>query len=663
LWRGLIESFHLLETPYVTATAPSSKLLEQIELRKHERVRAKVAALMKQYHTGDEQEAISRFGREELIKTSEIDTVATKVPPPRFTDHPPMTPDDQLRYRQLEIEGVPVIASFFDQPPTIDVGLSFDLRNVPRKYYKYLPLLPKCLDSLGLKLPGGNIPYSELVTRIQKEVFALSTGYELNPISKRADLTIRASAAGLDEFRRALTLIRQMMESNDLDLSNVDRLRDIVARSIAADHLYTRQDVSTLNAAYSFHHQDDPLFFSLNSRFASAHWDERLKWLLHVPVDSKEVDKLNSFANDFLSAPSIQSKQRVSESLDALKVEGLKRELVEYWKSTLSFFPESEVVNGLRQLAIEVSEDLRVGPARTIEDLKRLQKIVLNRNALHLDFTLNESSLGEVRGDTATFLRSIPALPLESSETDASHLPIIERLEKRYGLCQEHAPWYVGLVNPDRTASDAVFYSNFPSYSQVDRKSLEQVLAAKLFSGGGPRSFYMKSSAAGLAYNSFIRSDPAFGLTWYYAYRSPDIASLIRLVNSTVSGASALDDSSIVDHALSQTFSFSRSAATFSERGKAAAQDIRDGNEPEKIRRFSEAILKLRQEPDLLEELARAAPVSIGGVLLDEKYVEQQRSGRSLFFFVGSEESLSDTERRLSIPKLLRLWPSDYWID
>ncbi len=667
LWRALIESFHLLETPYATATAPSSKLLEQIDTRRHERVKAKVAVLMEQYRTGDEQEAISRFEREELIKTSEIEKVATKVPPPRFTDHPPMTPDDQIQYRQFDIENVPVIASFFDRPPTIDIGLSFDLRNVPHEYYKYLPLLSKCLDSLGLKQSGEVIPYSGLVTRIQKEVFALSTGYELNPTSKRADLTIRASAVGLDEFRRALNLIRQMMESNDLDLSNADRLRDIVARSISADHLYARQDVSTLNAAYSFHHQDDPLFFSLNSRFAGAHWDERLKWLLHVPVDSKEVDKLVDFANDFLSASSLQSRRQVSKSLDTLKVEGLERELVEYWKSTLSSFPESELINGLRQLAAEVSEDLRVGPARTIENLKSLQRIVLNRNTLHLDLTLSESSLGEVRGDMATFLRSVPALPLESesaiSEPSVSHLPIIARLKKRYGLSQERAPWYVGFVNPDRTAGDAIFYSNFPSYSQVDRESLKQVLAAKIFSGGGPRSFYMKSSAAGLAYNSFIRSDPAFGLTWYYAYRSPDIASLIRLVNSTVSEASTLDDSSIVDHVLSQTFSFSRSAATFSERGRAAAQDIRDGNEPEKIRRFSEAILRLRQEPDLLAQLAREAPISIGGVLVDEKYIEQHRRGRSLFFFVGSEEILSDTERRLSIPKLLRVWPSDFWIE
>ncbi len=53
--------------------------------------------------------------------------------------------------RWFRLDNVPVIATFVDRAPTIDLGLSFDLRRIPRRYYKYLPILPKCLDSLGLK--------------------------------------------------------------------------------------------------------------------------------------------------------------------------------------------------------------------------------------------------------------------------------------------------------------------------------------------------------------------------------------------------------------------------------------------------------------------------------------------------------------------------------
>jgi hypothetical protein len=34
-----------------------------------------------------------------------------------------------------------------------------------------------------------------------------------------------------------------------------------------------------------------------------------------------------------------------------------------------------------------------------------------------------------------------------------------------------------------------------------------------------------------------------------------------------------------------------------------------------------------------------------------------------LFFVVGPERLLADAENRLPIPKLLRLYPSDFWFD
>ncbi len=666
IWRNLVERFHLLETPYATATAPSPKLLEQLETQRRERVKAKIVELMDKYHTGEQQEAISHFEKAERFKTEEIDAIAATIPRVRFTDHPPMTPDDQLRYKRFDIDNVPVIAALFERPPTFEIGVAFDLRSVPRRYYKYLSLIPRCLDSLGLKMQGRVIPYSDLVTRIQREIFGLSTGYEVSPVARRTDLTIRASAVGLGEFRRALDIIHQLMESTNLDISNLGRLRDIVARRISENRLYSRQDVSTLNAAYSFRYRDDPLFFSLNSRFSSAHWDERLAWLLHAPVDPADIDRLETFANNFLARTELRSRHQLSEDLTALKAQGLERELADYWKNNLASFPESELINGLQQLTAEVVEDLRTGPARTVDDLKDMLKIIFNKNALHLSLTLSASSLANVEPDLADFLKSIPRFPLDNQSElrlNTSNSPIGSKLEKRYGMDKKEAPWYLGFANPDRTTGDAIFYTDFPSYAEVDVKSLERVLASKLFSGGGPHSFYIKGSATGLAYNSFVTSDPSFRLAWYYANRSPDIASLIRLVNSTVSAASDLDDSYVVDHVLSRTFSFSRSADTFAERGKAATQDIRDGNEPEKIRRFSEAILKLRRRQNLSQELVRELPDAIGGVLVDEKYAEQQHNGRSQFFFVGSEQILSDIERRLAIPRLLRLWPSDFWIN
>jgi Zn-dependent M16 (insulinase) family peptidase len=667
VWRDLIRKLHLLDTPYVTATAPSPKLLEETENRKQDRVKSKIRDLMDRYHLSDEQEALSRFEREEVIKTKEIDAIDTKVPRPHFTDHPPMIPDEDLRYSQFEIEGVPVIANIFNRPPTIDIGLSFDMRRVPQRYYRYLPILPDCLDSLGLKIGDQIVTYSELVSKIQRDVFAFSTGYETNPVSKRADFTIRASATNAREFRDALNLIHQLTESNYLDPSNADRLRDIVARRISTGNSYAKQDTSTSNAGYSLRYQNDPLYLALNSRFTGAHFDNRLQWLLRAPVNPAEVNKLDSFAKEVLSSTAAMSRKDLAQKLDGLNITGLEKELVEYWRMNFSSFSETGLAGGLRKLAAEVVEDLRTGPTKAIEDLRTLQRIVLNRRALRLDLTLSERTLGDVRGDLESFVKSMPTRSFENDSAlhnaDAPPALVMAGVEKRYHLSQGNWPGYVGFVNPNRTGGDVMFFADFPDYSQLDRKSLIRVLATKLFEGAGPQSFQMRTLARGLTYHNAIYASPASKRIWYYADRSPDIPSLLGFVNEMASSASELTDSTLVDYAFSNTFTFSRGALTFTERGKVAAQDIRDGNEPEKVRRFSEAILKLRKEPNLLSELTRDGLPAICGVLLMNECKEQHQTERSLFVFVGSEQVLSDVEKRLSIPNLLNLYPSDFWFD
>src|SRR5205823_1402351 len=99
-------------------------------------------------------------------------------------------------------------------------------------------------------------------------------------------------------------------------------------------------------------------------------------------------------------------------------------------------------------------------------------------------------------------------------------------------------------------------------------------------------------------------------------------------------------DPLLVDHALRQVFSVPRSVETFSRRGIAIANDIRDGDDPAKIRRFSEAILSLRKEPNLLAELTQEGEEAIAPILFDEKFKEQQRAAKSIFFFVASEHVL-----------------------
>jgi hypothetical protein len=527
-------------------------------------------------------------------------------------------------------------------------------------------LFVHCIDALGLSKSGAVTTYSDLRGQIQRLTFAFSAAYEANPVSKRADFTIRSSAANVKDARSTLDLIQQLLKFNYLDISNADRLRDLVASDIAADDWYLRQDIFTLNAGYSFRDQKDPLYFAVWTRPTRAHWNARLKWLLHPPADEESISKLETFANDFLSFPAGTSKDDLSKKLDTVKATGLERELLEYWKKNLSNFPDPELVAGLRQLAREVHEDLQAGPTKAIEDLKAMQRIILDRRALHVDLTLSHSQLTQIEPDLTTFLNSLPSSTdlSETSKTidvDKISALVSRKLGDRYPTLEEDPPQYVGFVNANRVDSNVVFYTDFPDYSQIDRPSLVRVLASKIFSGRGPQTFFSKTAESGLAYDNGIASDPRWKIIWYTADRIPNIAALIRLVNSTAS-TSEVHDSTVIDYALSKTFAFSRAASTFSERGRAMAQDLRDGNDPATIRRFSEAVLQLSKEPGLSKELINAGTSSICGVLLRDDCNSEQKVGNSLFFFMGPEKALSDAEHSIPIPKLLRTWPSDYWI-
>src|SRR5262249_24819264 len=154
---------------------------------------------------------------------------------------------------------------------------------------------------------------------------------------------------------------------------------------------------------------------------------------------------------------------------------------------------------------------------------------------------------------------------------------------------------------------------------------LIRVLSSKLVSGSGPDTVYAKVEEDGLAYGSSISSDPSLRLLQYYAGRCPDVPSLIQLVNSIAASIPQAKTESLIYYPFMRTFPLPRSMSAFTERGRGIAKDIRDGNAPAHVRRFSQAILKLRAEPNLLAELTQAAPDTIGPVLVNKEFIRQQQ--------------------------------------
>jgi hypothetical protein len=458
-----------------------------------------------------------------------------------------------------------------------------------------------------------------------------------------------------------------MTTINYLDVANLDRLRDVVEKRRWEDDAFDKgeDDYWFMNPSQAFRYQNDSIYLALSSAFTRAHWDDRLKWLLHSQESEENIRKLSAFAEETLSSSAGLSPDRLTQKLIGLKANGLEGELVEYWDKHIPQLPPNELLSGLRRLAREVHDDLTTGPDKTIADLRQLQRIVLNRSALNIDLTLDYSNLEKVKPGLGDFVDSLPATPdhdWNSEDLDESY-PLLANLKRRYNLITADFPRYVGFEDSHSTTASMVFYADFPGYSQVDRKSLLQQLSSNLGAGSGPHTFYMKAQENGLADGSSVYSDPRLRLLRYYAARTSDVSALIQSVNTTAQSLSALHDPSLVDYALQETFPLPRSMSTFTERGSGIARDIRDGNDPDKLRRFSEAILKLRADPNLLSEMTSTSMDAVCPVLINKECLPEQRHSRSLFFFIGPERLLADTEKKLALPQLLRIYPSDFWID
>lgn len=666
LWRDVILRFHLLETPYATASTPSSHALTKLESERKQRLQEKLKQLEKVFGVTEEQQALEQYEQIELKKTAEIDSIDSKVARPRFTEHPPLTPDDDIRYEQLRLNTVPVIAVLFDRAPTIDVGISFDLRTIPQKYYKYLPILPRSFDSLGLKTQKGATPYSDLLAETQRVMSAFSIEYSSNAASRRADLAIRASTTSPQELQTALTLISEMLKFSNVDVSTVDRLRDLVNERLADDDGFRANDSGWLSKlSNAFRYQDDPLYVALNSHFTQAHWDGRLQWLIHQPVSRSEIQRLSSFAERFVASSERVPADQLPTRLSQLEVTGLEKELVRYWLHNISFFPENGRLLGLQQLTTEVKQDLTAGPTQSIKELMELQRLVVDRNALRVDITVDPALLADVRPMLTRFVGSIPQVSIRQqvSKRMDGPAPIMQRIEKRVGVSGDDFPWYVGLEDPHSVNGGVVFSADFLGYAELDHRSLITFLASKLASGTGPHTFFMKTIESGLAYSNSVGSDPRNRLLLYYADRVPDIGSLVQFVNSVAASIPDLNDATLIDYTLQKAFPFQRSMSSFADRGKNFARDIYDGNDSAKVRRFSEAILKLRNDPGLMLEVTRSGLPAIGPVLLKPEFRNVQRSQRSIFFLVGPERLLADAEKRLAIPRLLRMYPCDFWMN
>lgn len=186
----------------------------------------------------------------------------------------------------------------------------------------------------------------------------------------------------------------------------------------------------------------------------------------------------------------------------------------------------------------------------------------------------------------------------------------------------------------------------------------------RLYAGGGAHGIFIKTWGAELAYSSGFRGSPAIGRMGYYAERTPELPQTLSFVINELKKAEP--DPGLVEYSIAGAFGAFRSASPYEVRGESMANDIADGLTPEVIRRFRQAILSLRQDPKLADDLFKRM-AAVYARLLPGLGVKAGDVAGGIYYVIGPEKQLSAYEEYLKTVegpgvRVYRIYPRDYWM-
>ena len=664
IWRGVIERAGLLDLPYGTAAIPSPVLLQQLDQERQARLATALTAIQQRYDSADDQEALRRFEADWANQQVQHSGTPQPMALPTFTMHPPRTFDDTLSYAQVTIAGVPTVASYVEGAALTEIGLAFDLHDVPRHLYRYLPLLPALLRSTGIQEGEGMTPYSPFEEHIQRHLYRLETRYSAAPEAKRYELMITASGVGLKEFSAALDSVKSVTHANALGPDNLSRLVDLLQQHLSLERTLTQRPeeewIETL--AQAFRYQDDHLYLSLMAPPTRAHHLQRLAWQLAGPVPTETWQDLQAFATRLLASLQTLSGTEIALELADLQESGLRGQLVDYWRGQLQSWPPALVWEGLQHLSAEALADLQVGAAQAIQEMRELQTLILHRSRMRLWLMGDRRLLQQALPHVEALVRSFPLQDVEAPPVDAT--PVVwPRLHRRYPELAISYPAYVGYVHEDSLTGNVVVTAKGPTYRDLDEASVITVLAGKSLAGTGPHTWYKKTWEAGLAYGNGLDIRPREGTILYYADRCPSVRATLTFIRAMAKEGSEPTQSSTIDYALAQSFAFSRTALSPSARAEAMAIDLREGLTPERMQRFSQMLRRLRKDPQLLQRVRDTVPRVMATITLGPEHRALQSAAQAVFFVIAPESQLAEIEGDIPGKLLPRVWPSDFWLE
>jgi hypothetical protein len=687
-WSERIPAWRLTEnTPYVVAARPDPELVRREAAEREARTEAELARLREHYGTADDQETIRRYAADYDAETARLDSIAAEGPRARFIDQPPMTLDDGLDWRRGTLAGgVPLVASTFESMTSATTGLALRLDGVEDDDLLYLAVLPALLTQTGVVRAGVPVSFNDMREALRREVLALNAYFSANAGTGRVELVVRGAGNDATESSRSLEWMREILTAPNWTADNLPRIRDVVDQSLAGlrSTMQRSEESWVHDPADAWRMQGDALFLATQSFMTRTHFAHRLRWMLKELPAGSDGTALSGFLETLASAGGDGDRDDLLALLAAMQRDdgavaaGLQPYLDVYralpgsarplagdalrdLELSLADLPDGSLAADWAYLARQVRQDLAAPPARALDGLNRVRTELLRSGGARAFMVGSTASQAELRPEVEALVAALEPAAARSAKRSGGRA-VEERLRGRNPTAV--SPVHVGLLNPN--TQGGVFLNSAPlaGYGATDRESLLEFLAAKLYAGGGAHSMFMKTWGAGLAYSNGLRSSPATARLLYYAERVPELPQTLRFVIDELRAGPR--DPAYVEYAIAQGFGELRSPRSYEARAEAMAADLADGQTPDLVREFRAALLSLRGDPRLVDEVFDRMERVYGRVLPGYGQPSGSVEGGA-FFVIGPEQQMRLWAEYLAAAEgpdahLHRLYPRDFWL-
>jgi len=676
VWRDRLAQWNITGVlPYVTGARPSSALIAREQSEREARLREETERIKARYAEPDTQKALARFEADSAADLARIEE-AGKVPPTPFVKAPPMTLDDGLQFETLRLaQGVPLVASRFDSMTSAMAGLALRADGVPRDELRYLSLLPDLLTSVGVIEQGRPVPFEQMSERLRREILALNATFSTNARTGRVELVLRGSGVGRDEARRALDWMNLVLHSPDWRSENLPRIRDVVDQQLAAlRNTVQRPEEAWVNdPAQAWRLQRQPAWLAAASFMTRSYNALRLRWQLKgaAPEDGPALSAFMTRlaqAGQALDRPALKALLGAGQApgWDALTPaqRALMTEALRDLDLSLAEMPDASLGADFSALALALRDDLATPPAVALARLDSLRQRLVRAGGARMFL----ASPPELRTDLLprlnAFTQRLDAQPFEPQPAVAEGL-VSARLR---GRGADPTPVHVGLLAPNKQGG--VVITSVPSAHFADADSTDKqldFLTTRLYGGGGSHGAFSRTIGAGLAYSNGLRGTVSQGSAGYYAERTPELPQTVRFVVDLVKNGKP--DPALGEYVMAQAFGETRASQSFEARAEGIAADLADGQPPEVVRRFRQAMLDLRRDPKLVDKLFERKD-RVHARLLPGFAPHGLDTANGSFVVIGPERQLTAWDQYLQTtaltgarpPALQRLYGRDFWM-